>query len=114
MVSFVDFEQTKLMRDFAASAQYFENRAPWREEFKKQNVKPPVANVITVVSEAGESGPISPSGINLPNEQDIRQQYGSKSVLLFNVSGAFAAATGEKATEEFAATEEEKIGRAHV
>jgi len=108
VVSFVDLEQTKLMRDFAANAQYFENRAPWRDEFKKQNVTPPVANVITVVSEAGEAGPISPAGINLPNEQDIRQQYGSKSVLLFNVSGAFAAATGEKATEEFASSDEEK------
>jgi len=108
VVSFVDAEQTKLMRDFAANAQYFESRAPWREEFKKQNVRPPVANVITVVSEAGESGPISPAGINLPNEQDIRQTHGSKSVLLFNVSGAFAAATGEKAAEEFSSTEEEK------
>jgi dipeptidyl-peptidase-3 len=108
VVSFVDFDQTKLMRDFAANAQYFESRAPWRDAFKKQNVNPPVANVITVVSETGESGPISPAGINLPNEQDIRQQYGTKSVLLFNVSGAFVAATGEKAVQEFAATEEEK------
>ncbi len=108
VVSFVDFEQTKLMRDFAANAQYFESRAPWRDEYKKQNVQPPVANEVTVVSEAGEAGPVSPSGINLPNEQDIRQQYGSKSVLLFNISSAFAAATGEKATEEFAATGEEK------
>jgi dipeptidyl-peptidase III len=108
VVSFVDSEQTKVMRDFAANAPYFEMRAPWRDEFKKQNVQPPVANVITVVSEAGEAGPISPAGINLPNEQDIRQQYGSKSVLLFNVSGAFAAATGEKATEEFSSSDEEK------
>ena len=36
VVSFVDFEQTKLMRGFAVNAQYFENRAPWRDEFKKQ------------------------------------------------------------------------------
>ncbi len=108
VVSFVDFEQTKLMRDFAANAQYFESRAPWRDEFKKQNVQPPVANVVTVVSESGETGPLSPAGINLPNEQDIRQKYGTKSVLLFNVSGAFAGATGEKAAEEFSASEEEK------
>jgi len=108
VVSFVDFAQTKLMRDFAANAQYFENRTPWLDAYKKENVHPPVANVITVVSEAGESGPLSPSGINLPNEQDIRQKYGSKSVLLFNVSGAFAAAVGEKASEEFSATEQEK------
>jgi dipeptidyl-peptidase-3 len=95
------------MRAFADNAQYFENRAPWIDAYKKQNVQPPVANVITVVSEAGEGGPISAAGINLPNEQDIRQQVGTKSVLLFNVSAAFAQATGEKSLREFSSTEEE-------
>jgi dipeptidyl-peptidase-3 len=107
-VSFVDEAQTKLMRDFADNAQYFELRAPWRDEFKKRDIKPPVANVITVVSEAGASGPISPSGVNLPNEQDIRQQYGSKSVLLFNVSSAYASVVGQKAAGEFSSSDEEK------
>jgi dipeptidyl-peptidase-3 len=96
------------MRDLASNAQYFEARAPWRDEFKKQNVHPPVANVITVVSEAGDGGPNSAAGINLPNEQDIRQQYGTKSVLLFNVSSAFTAAIGEKSINEFSATDVEK------
>jgi dipeptidyl-peptidase-3 len=107
VVSFVDTDQTKLMRALADNAQYFENRAPWIDAYKKQNVHPPVANVITVVSEAGEGGPISAAGINLPNEQDIRQQYGTKSVLLFNVSAAFAQATGEKSLREFSSVEEE-------
>ena len=107
VVSFVDTDQTKLMRAFADNAQYFENGAPWIDAYKKKNVHPPVANVITVVSEAGEGGPISAAGINLPNEQDIRQQVGTKSVLLFNVSAAFAQATGEKSLREFSSTEEE-------
>jgi dipeptidyl-peptidase-3 len=107
VVSFVDADQTKLMRALADNAQYFENRAPWIDAYKKQNVRPPVAHVITVVSEAGEGGPISAAGINLPNEQAIRQQYGAKSVLLFSVSAAFAQATGEKALREFSATREE-------
>lgn len=107
VVSFVDTDQTKLMRAFADNAQYFEDRAPWIDAYKKQNVHPPVASVITVVSEAGEGGPTSPSGINLPNEQDIRQQYGTKSVLLFNVTTAYAQATGEKSLREFASSEEE-------
>jgi dipeptidyl-peptidase-3 len=107
VVSFVDTDQTRLMRALADNAQYFENRAPWIDAYKKQNVHPPVANAITVVSEAGEGGPISAAGINLPNEQDIRQQYGAKSVLLFNVSAAFAQATGEKSLREFSSTEEE-------
>jgi dipeptidyl-peptidase-3 len=107
VVSFVDTDQTRLMRALADNAQYFENRAPWIDAYKKQNVHPPVANVITVVSEAGEGGPVSAAGINLPNEQDIRQQYGAKSVLLFNVSSAFAAATGEKSLREFSSSTEE-------
>jgi dipeptidyl-peptidase-3 len=114
VISFVDSDQTRLMRSFAANAQYFEDRAPWLDAYKKQGIQPPVANVITVVSEAGEAGPMSPSGINLPNEQDIRQQHGTKSVLLFNVSTAFAEAVGQKAIEEFASTPEEiERGRQH-
>src|SRR6202790_193191 len=107
VVSFLDADQTTLMRAFADNAQYFENQAPWIDAYKKKNVHPPVANVITVVSEAGEGGPISAAGINLPNEQDIRQQVGTKSVLLFNVSAAFALATGEKSLREFSSTDEE-------
>ena len=107
VISFVDAEQTHLMRSFADNAQYFEGRAPWLDAYKKRGVKPPVANVITVVSETGESGPISPTGINLPNEQDIRQEHGTKSVLLLNVSNAYNEAVGPKALEEFSATPEE-------
>jgi len=114
VISFVNTEQTHLMRSFAGHAQYFEGRAPWLDAYKKQGVKPPVANVITVLSETGESGPTSPSGINLPNEQDIRQQHGTKSVLLLNVSDAYSAAVGSKAIEEFSGTPEEiERGKQH-
>ncbi len=112
VVSFVDSSETQLVRELAANAQYFENRAPWAEMYKKQGVRPPLANVITVVSESGDCGPISPSGINLPNEQDIRQVYGTKSMLLFNISSAFAEATGQIAIDEFSSSEEERE-RAH-
>jgi dipeptidyl-peptidase-3 len=114
VISFVNAEQTHLMRSFADSAQYFEDREPWLDAYKKQGVQPPVANVITVVSEAGESGPTSPSGINLPNEQDIRQEHGTKSVLLLNISSAYSEAVGPKAIEEFSATPEEvERGKQH-
>ena len=95
VVSFVDTDQTKLMRSFAANAQYFEARAPWLDIYKKQDVHPPVANVITVVSETGDGGPISAAGINLPNEQDIRQKYGTKSVLLFNITESLGRPPGK-------------------
>jgi dipeptidyl-peptidase-3 len=108
VVSFVDPAETQLMRNLAANAQYFEDRAPWLDAYKKQGVQPPIANVITVVSEAGATGPISPGGINLPNEQDIRQRYGTKSVLLFNISSAFAEAIGQQAIDEFSSSDEER------
>jgi len=111
VVSFVDAGETRLMRSFADNAQYFEDRAPWLDAYKKQGVHPPVANVITVISEAGEGGPISAAGINLPNEQDIRQQYGSKSVLLFNVTASMDQAVGQKSAVEFSSSPEE-IARA--
>lgn len=106
-ISFVDTAETSLMRSLAANAQYFEDRAPWLDAYKKLGVQPPVANAVTVVSETGEAGPISFTGVNLPNEQDIRQQYGTKSALLFNVSTAFAEATGPKALLEFSSSPEE-------
>jgi dipeptidyl-peptidase-3 len=109
VVSFVDQNETQLMRQFAANAQYFEERAPWLDEYKKQNVQPPVANVVTIVSEAGDGGPLSAAGINLPNEQDIRQQYGTKSTLLLNVTTAWSEATGQRSLEEFSSSDEEKV-----
>ena len=77
--------QTKLMRNVAKYAQYFEDKAPWKDEYKKRIDKTPIANSINVTIETGGSGPVTPIGINLPNEQAIREQYGSKSVLLQNV-----------------------------
>ena len=54
-------------------------------EFRKPDVKGITAKAIDVVIETGESGPITPIGINLPNDQKVREQHGSKSVSLSNV-----------------------------
>ncbi|MCL5020215.1 MAG: dipeptidyl peptidase 3 [Bacteroidetes bacterium] len=101
VIHFTNKEQTKLMRKLAANAQYFEERAPWRDEFKKKNVKAPIANVVNVIVETGDAGPVSAIGINLPNEQSIRQMYGSKSVLLHNVVAAYKASEPKGLLEEF-------------
>ena len=55
---------------------------PWDAEYRKPNVQGIIANAIDVVVETGDSGPVTPVGINLPNDQAIREQYGSKSVSL--------------------------------
>jgi dipeptidyl-peptidase-3 len=101
-VFYNDPEQTKLMQNLARFAQYFEDKAPWSEAFKKKIEHSPIANVINVVMGTGGTGPISPIGINLPNEQAIRQQYGSKSVLLHNIVEAYDKSQGKVLIKEFA------------
>ena len=106
-VFYNDPEQTKLMQNLAKFAQYFEDNAPWSEAFKKKIEHSPIANVINVVMGTGGTGPISPIGINLPNEQAIRQQYGSKSVLLHNIVEAYDKSQGKVLIKEFAWDAEE-------
>jgi len=65
------------------------------------------ANAIDVVIETGESGPTTPVGINLPNDQRVRENYGSKSVSLSNVHDAYEGSTPEEFRREFAWTPEE-------
>ncbi|MCD6452564.1 MAG: peptidase M49 [Acidobacteria bacterium] len=108
LVYFVDKKRTKLMRDLATIAQYLEDRAPWKPEYKKKWGNVPVANSIAVLIGVGGAGPMSPIGINLPNAQDIREKYGSKSVLLGNIMTAANQAVGAKLTKEFALTKEEQ------
>ena len=62
---------------------------PWDAKYRKASVQGIVANAIDVVVETGDSGPVTPVGINLPNDQAIREKYGSKSVALSNVNEAY-------------------------
>lgn len=101
-IYFTNPEQTKLMRNLAKYAQYFEDKAPWKDEYKKKVERSPIANVIDVIVQTGGTGPVSPIGINLPNEQAIREQHGSKSVLLHNVVEAYEKSRGKLLVQEFA------------
>ena len=75
---------------------------PWDPKYRKAGVRGITANAIDVVVETGESGPVTPIGINLPNEADIRRDYGSKSVNLSNVvAGYNAGRSGGGALAEF-------------
>ncbi len=106
-IFFTDPEQTKLMKNLATYAQYFEDKAPWKDEYKKKIEQSPIANVINVIIETGGDGPITPIGINLPNEQAICEQYGSKSVLLHNINEAYEKSSGRDVLTEFAYDQEE-------
>jgi dipeptidyl-peptidase-3 len=80
---------------------------PWDPKFRKPSVQGIVANAIDVVIETGDSGPVTPIGINLPNDESIREKYGSKSVALSNVTEASNRSTPESMRSEFTWSAEE-------
>jgi dipeptidyl-peptidase-3 len=107
LVFYVNREKTSEIQKIAQNAQWFEDHMPWDPRFRKQGVKGITANAIDVVIETGDSGPITPVGINLPNDQGIRERYGSKSVSLSNVNEAYDKSTLPEFRSEFSWTPEE-------
>src|SRR5581483_4319542 len=110
LVFYVNRQKTAGIRRLAENAQWFEDRMPWDPKYRKQGVQGITASAIDVVIETGESGPITPVGINLPNDQMIRERYGSKSVSLTNVSEAYDKSTLPEFRTEFPWTPEEPLG----
>jgi dipeptidyl-peptidase III len=107
LVFYVNREKTERIQKFADNAQWFEDHMPYDAKFRKPMVKGIVANAIDVVIETGDSGPVTPIGINLPNDQAIRETYGSKSVTLSNVREASDNGTPGTMRNEFSWTPEE-------
>jgi dipeptidyl-peptidase-3 len=107
IVFYVNPEKTHQIRTLADHAQWFEDHMPWDPKYCKEGVHGVTARAIEVVIETGEAGPITPIGINLPNDQAIRERYGSKSVLLSNVSEAYEKSTLPEFRTEFSWTPEE-------
>ena len=89
IVYFDDPAKTEMIAKFSEHAQWFEDRMPYDPQYRKPEVKGISAKAIQVVMETGDSGPVTPIGINLPNPGDIRELYGSKSVSLSNVLEAY-------------------------
>lgn len=96
MASMKDQVATKRIKAIAGQAQWFEDNSPLMPEHKKKNVKGITAKAITVIVESGDAAPSTPIGINLPNSEWIRKDYGSKSVSLSNIIYSYnvAAAKG--------------------
>ncbi len=87
---------------------------PWDAKYRKASVQGIVANAIDVIVETGDSGPVTPIGINLPNDQAIREKYGSKSVALSNVNEAYDKSTPGTMRSEFSWAPEEADRAAEV
>lgn len=110
VVNFKDLEATKRTEIISNNAQWFEDHSPIAQEYKKKEVKGVSAKVINAVMLGGDCYPTPPIGINLPNADWIRKEYGSKSVTIANISSAYDLASLESpkgALQEFAASEEE-------
>ncbi|MFA7043178.1 MAG: dihydrofolate reductase [Bacteroidales bacterium] len=103
IVNFKNTEATKRTETISSNAQWFEDHSPVAKEFKKEKVKGVTAKAINVSILAGDCYPTTPIGINLPNANWIRRDYGSKSVTIENLTEAYdKAAQGTGFNEEFA------------
>lgn len=101
-VNFKDFEATKTTEIISRNAQWFEDHSPIDPQYRKPQVKGVSAKVITVAMLGGDCYPATPIGINLPNADWIRRDYGSKSVTIANITSAYDhAAQGNGFAEEF-------------
>ncbi len=107
IVYFNDPRKMKLITQIADNAQWFEDHMSFDPRFRKAEVKGISAKAVQVVVAAGDGGPVSMIGINLPNAADVREQYGSKSVSLSNVIEARDESTSQEARREFCWSEEE-------
>jgi len=104
-----DREATRRTEILSQNAQWFEDHAPIEKRFRKEKVKGISANVVNVAMLGGESHPTSPVGVNLPNSDWIRKEYGSKSITLNNIASAHHEAMLQSGIiEEFAYSETEK------
>jgi len=113
-VTITDQKLNEAMSKLAANAQYFEDRAPWAPQYKKQGVHPPLAKAVETVIETGDFH-VNTVGDNLPNENEIREKYGTKSFMFTGSARALAEATGFGPLEEFAASPEEiAIGKKYA
>ena len=102
IVEYKDLEATKRTQTISRNAQWFEDHSPVDPRFRKPEVKGVTANVICAAMLGGEEYPASAIGINLPNSNWIRQEHGSKSVTIGNLTEAYnKAAQGNGFRDEF-------------
>ncbi|MFN7913499.1 MAG: dipeptidyl-peptidase 3 family protein [Bacteroidota bacterium] len=106
VVSVKDFVASKRIATIGANAQWFEDNSSILAEHKKKNVVGISAKVINAVVESGDAAPSTPIGINLPNNEWIRETHGSKSVNLGNIVEAYEQAAGASVVNEFYHTDE--------
>ncbi|GEP52413.1 dihydrofolate reductase [Flavobacterium noncentrifugens] len=107
VVQIKDFDMSAKMEKISKNAQWFEDNSPLMPAHKKKNVVGVSYKTVIVAGESGDSSPSTPIGVNLPNADWIRADYGSKSVSLGNIVDAYNKAGGTDKLKEFANDKEE-------
>ena len=107
LVFYVNREKTTSLGRLAEAAAWFEERLPIDPRWRRETVVGVTARAIDVIVETGEAGPMTAIGINLPNDQSIRERYGSKSVSLANINEAYEKSQPPEYRREFCWSPEE-------
>jgi dipeptidyl-peptidase-3 len=107
MVFYVNTPKTESCRRLAEAAAWFEVRMPWEPQWRRSDVVGVTARAIDVIVETGEAGPVTAIGVNLPNDQRIREVHGSKSMMLANITEAYEKSQLPEFRREFCWSEEE-------
>jgi dipeptidyl-peptidase-3 len=113
LVFSVNPQKTESLRRLAESAAWFEARLPIDPKWRRTDVVGVTARAIDVIVETGDAGPVTPIGINLPNDQAIRERYGSKSVSLANITEAYEKSQPPAFRREFC-WDDEEVARAEA
>lgn len=109
LVNFKDLQATAKTKIIGENAQWFEDHSPVAPQFKKENVRGVSAKTITATILGGDCYPATPIGINLPNSNWIRKEYGSKSVTINNITEAYDKAAADNSfVDEFVCCPAEK------
>ena len=111
LVFYVNRGKTESLQRLAEAAAWFEVRMPWDPKWRRSDVVGVTARAIDVIVETGEAGPTTAIGINLPNDQRIRETHGSKSVSLANINEAYEKSQLPAYRQEFCWSDDE-IARA--
>ncbi len=113
VVHFVNRPMNRTQKAIADLAQHFEDHAPWDDRYKRRGFNIPVANAVNVIAAIGDGGPMPAIGVNLPNEEAIRERHGNKSVSFVNIMDAGHRATHVSTVDEFFLPEDRRLQMEH-
>jgi dipeptidyl-peptidase-3 len=108
MIFYKDKNAQHIIDEIASKSQKLEDSAPWNPKYNKQWNKIPISNAIIQLIGTGGAGPLCWAGVNLPNSQKIREEHGSKSIYISNVTYASRNAHTEAVLKEFVQDEKER------